>query len=154
MSIRTNLCVGTPAKMSRASSRTRTSTCRTSGPYPTVWKAAFGRLMIVSLSLSSRPMGLGSVPAYSLLSAARCALLDPRQRCPKAHSNKTTFPQETDPRISSHSPPQPLDNYKFGIPYPTLTARVFLIRKPQAFMYSVALPMTVLTTLCGACWGT
>ena len=62
--------------------------------------------------------------------------------------------QETDPRISSHSPPRPLDNYKNGIPYPTLTARIFLIRKPQAFVYNVALPMTVLTTLCGACWGT
>jgi hypothetical protein len=62
--------------------------------------------------------------------------------------------QETDPRISSHSPPRPLDNYKYGIPYPTLTARIFLIRKPQAFLYNVAMPMTVLTTLCGACWGT
>jgi hypothetical protein len=66
----------------------------------------------------------------------------------------TIHPQETDPRISSHSPPRPLENYKDGIPYPTLTARVFLIRKPQAFLYNVAFPMTVLTTLCGACWGT
>jgi hypothetical protein len=71
-----------------------------------------------------------------------------------AYNNPIIHPQETDPRISSHSPPRPLENYKDGIPYPTLTARVFLIRKPQAFLYNVAFPMTVLTTLCGACWGT
>lgn len=121
--------------------------------------------MIVLSSLSSQSMGLGSVPPTQRLSAATCALFGATRTSPTINpfrdfhwnttlTHKTIFAQETDPRISSHSPPQPLDNYKFGIPYPTLTARIFLIRKPQAFMYNVALPMTVLTTLCGACWGT